>query len=145
MLRAYASRIGDIRMATRADREELARVEENAAQVSRDLGRRETDQAKLERRLIMIGLPVIGIALIVMLLTPLLYRTEDLRRSILTSGMLVELMTIFLLTTSVIILGVDGRIQAEVIGTLLGGLSGYVLGRSVNPPTRQGREVQDLS
>ena len=71
-----------------------------------------------------------------LLLAPLLYKTDDLRRSIITSGLLVELMTIFLLIAAVIILGIDGKIQAEVIGTLLGGVSGYVLGRAINPPAR---------
>jgi hypothetical protein len=69
-------------------------------------------------------------------LAPLLYKNDDMRRSIITSGMLVELTTIFLLVAAVIILGIDGKIQAEVIGTLLGGVSGYVLGRAINPPAR---------
>jgi len=44
------------------------------------------------------------------------------------------MITVFLVTAAVIILGIDGRIQAEVIGTVLGALSGYLLGRSVNSP-----------
>jgi hypothetical protein len=101
--------------------------------VSRDIGAREDAQAKLDARLINIGLPALAVALVALLLVPLLYRNIDLQRAIFSSGLMLELMTIFLLTGAIIILGLDGRIPPEVIGTLLGGISGYVLGRSLNP------------
>src|SRR5262249_27786272 len=50
-------------------------------------------------------------------------------RSIFASGILVEIITVLLLTMSVLILGLANRIQGEVLGTLLGGISGYVLNR----------------
>jgi hypothetical protein len=136
LLNAFAARASDIRALTKADRDAMTRVQEDAAEVSRAIGQREDDQAKLDSRIVTIAIPAVAFALIMLFLAPLLYKSEDLRRSIITSGLLVELMTIFLLTAAVIILGIDGRIQAEVIGTLLGGVSGYVLGRAINPPAR---------
>jgi hypothetical protein len=133
---AFAARANDIRILTKADRDEARRLQDDAAEVSRAIGQREDDQAKLDMRIVTIGLPAIALALIGLFLAPLLYKTDDMRRSLVTSGMLVELITVFLLTTAVIILGISGRIQAEVIGTLLGGVSGYVLGRAINPPAR---------
>lgn len=136
LLNAFAARTSDVRILAKTDRDEMKRVEEDAADVSRAIGQREDDQAKLDSRIVMIAIPAVALAIIMLLLAPLLYKTDDLRRSIITSGLLVELMTIFLLTAAVIILGIDGKIQAEVIGTLLGGVSGYVLGRAINPPAR---------
>jgi hypothetical protein len=136
LLSAFNDRMRDVQLLTKADREEAARLRDDAAGVSRAIGQREDDQARLDGRIVSIGIPAVALALIALFLAPLLYRSEDTRKSIVTSGLLVELMTVFLLTTAVIILGVDGRIQAEVIGTLLGGVSGYVLGRAINPPTR---------
>ena len=133
ILLAYAARIGDIRQLTKFDREEMTGVLQDAVQVSRDIGSREDAQAKLDARIINIGLPALALALVALLLVPLLYRNIDLQRAIFSSGLMLELMTVFLLTGAIIILGLDGRIPAEVIGTLLGGISGYVLGRSVNP------------
>ena len=136
LMDAFADRGNNIRLLTKADREELARSQDDAMELSRAIGQRQDDQSKLDERVVMIGIPVVAAALIVLFLAPLFYRSDELRRSIITSGVLVELMTVFLLTAAVIILGVDGRIPAEVIGTLLGGVSGYVLGRAINPPAR---------
>jgi hypothetical protein len=137
LLNAYAARIGDVRMLSKPDRDEIVRIQEDAAAVSRDLGHREDDQAKLDARMITIGLPIVAAVLVALLLAPLLYRSVELRQSIITSGLLLEMITVFLVTAAVIILGIDGRIHAEVIGTVLGGLSGYLLGRSVNSPFRR--------
>jgi hypothetical protein len=133
VLLAYAARVGDVKQLTKFDREEMTRILQDAAQVSRDIGSREDAQAKLDARLINIGLPALALALVALLLVPLLYKNIDLQRAIFSSGLMLELMTVFLLTGAIILLGLDGRIPAEVIGTLLGGISGYVLGRSVNP------------
>jgi hypothetical protein len=133
-LLAYAARVGDIRTLTKVDRDEITTVLQDAAQVSRDIGTREDAQAKLDSRLINIGLPALAAALVALLLVPLLYKNIDLQRAIFSSGLMLELLTVFLLIGAMIILGLDGRISAEMIGTLLGGISGYILGRSVNPP-----------
>lgn len=133
LLEAYAIRMGDVRLLTKTDRDEVAHIQRDAAQVSRELGQREDNQAKLDAKLITVGVPVIAAALVLMLLVPLLYKSDELRRAIISSGLLLEMTTVFLLVSAVVILGIDGRIEAGVIGTVLGGLSGYVLGRSVNP------------
>jgi hypothetical protein len=133
VLEAYAIRMGDVRLLTKTDRDEVANIQQDAAQVSRELGQRDDYQAKLDARVLTIGVPVVAIAVVLMLLAPLLYKSEDLRRAIISSGLLVEMTTVFLLVAAVVILGIDGRIEAGVIGTVLGGLSGYVLGRSIHP------------
>jgi hypothetical protein len=133
LLEAYAIRMGDVRLLTKTDRDEVANIQMDAAQVSRELGQRDDYQAKLDTRVLTIGVPVVAIAVVLMLLAPLLYKSEDLRRAIISSGLLVEMTTVFLLVAAVVILGIDGRIEAGVIGTVLGGLSGYVLGRSIHP------------
>jgi hypothetical protein len=130
---AFAARIGDVRELTKTDRDEMAGVLQDAAQISRDIGVREDTQAKLDTRIISIGVPAIAVALVALLLVPLVYKNSDLQRALFSSGLMLELMLVFLITGSIILLGLDGRIPAELIGTLLGGLSGYVLGRSINP------------
>jgi len=44
-------------------------------------------------------------------------------------GTLVEISTVLLLTMSILILGLADKLQGPVLGTLLGGISGYVLNR----------------
>jgi hypothetical protein len=43
--------------------------------------------------------------------------------------MLVEISTVLLLTMSILILGLSEKIKSDVLGTLIGGISGYVLNR----------------
>ncbi|MEO1658008.1 MAG: hypothetical protein AAFR65_09820 [Pseudomonadota bacterium] len=42
---------------------------------------------------------------------------------------LLEAMTVFILTAAILILGIASKISSEVLGTLIGGISGYVLGK----------------
>ena len=43
---------------------------------------------------------------------------------------LLDLSTVFILTLAIIMLGLNDKLSPEVLGTLLGGISGYVLGRA---------------
>lgn len=54
-------------------------------------------------------------------LNPLLERSQ---------AILLDLSTVLLLTMSVLILGLSGNINGDVLGTLIGGISGYVLNKS---------------
>ncbi len=44
-------------------------------------------------------------------------------------AMFLEMMTVFLLTGTILILGLSGRLNTEALAALIGGISGYVLGR----------------
>ena len=43
---------------------------------------------------------------------------------------LLDLSTVFILALAIIMLGLNDKLSPEVLGTLLGGISGYVLGRA---------------
>jgi len=45
--------------------------------------------------------------------------------------LLIQIFTIFLLTSTILVLGFAGKISQDSLGTLLGGISGYVLGRNI--------------
>jgi len=59
----------------------------------------------------------------------LMYKRAEVQQWLLTSGMLLELATIVIVTAATLLLALAGRIHAEVVGALLGALSGYMLGR----------------
>lgn len=87
-------------------------------------------QSKIDQTLIW-TLPIYGFLMAAMLAIPRLYKGNDkLQINIFDSGLILELITVYLLTATILILGIASKIQSEVLGTLIGGISGYVLGRS---------------
>jgi hypothetical protein len=46
-----------------------------------------------------------------------------------SSSVLIELITVLLMTMTILILGLADKIKGDILGTLLGGISGYVLNR----------------
>jgi hypothetical protein len=58
---------------------------------------------------------------------------------------LLDLSTVFLLTIAIVILGLNRHLNSEVLGTLIGGISGYVLGRSSRANSAaQAQEIRDI-
>jgi hypothetical protein len=54
----------------------------------------------------------------------------------LESRQLLDLSTVFILALAIIMLGLNEKLSSEVLGTLLGGISGYVLGRATRAAER---------
>lgn len=93
---------------------------------------KESKKQEIDQILITVALPALGVLMILLMLIPRFYRSEELHLTIFTSGVLLELFTVFLLTSTILILGLGDKIKSEVLGTLLGGISGYVLGRTMS-------------
>jgi hypothetical protein len=62
----------------------------------------------------------------------LIVRSFDLglQRAIVRSRLLLDVITLLVLLTAILILGLSGKIESEVLGTLIGGITGYTLGRA---------------
>jgi hypothetical protein len=95
---------------------------------------------KLTSLIVKWTIPIVGILLIAILLGPKVY-SEHIQAEILSNKLTLELITVYILVTTILILGLANRIQNEVLGTLLGGISGYVLGRSLSK-NREGQNSQ---
>ncbi len=89
------------------------------------------------------GFPVFISFILILYLVPLLFfknrKTHDkedkdgdvvIYTSIYSTGLITEIITIFLLTSTILLLGLTDKINSEILGTLIGGISGYVLGKS---------------
>lgn len=88
------------------------------------------------------GFPVFIVFILILYLIPLLLfknrspveKEKDgelvIYSSIYGTGLIVEIITIFLLTSTILLLGLTDKISSEILGTLIGGISGYVLGKS---------------
>lgn len=100
------------------------------------------DQSSIDKTVIYMGFPIFILFILAIYLVPLWYvykrenldgqRTENLYKMIYGSGLVTEIITVFLLTSTILLLGVTDKLAPEILGTLIGGISGYVLGRSFN-------------
>lgn len=132
LIDAYTKRIGEIRQGRDASRLDVARLRRRAGDLARIIGEQDSNAQTIDTHLVDIGLPAFALVLIVLLLMPRMYPSEEMQRWMFTSGLVVELTTIVLITAATLLLAMANRIHAEVVGTLLGALSGYTLGRSVH-------------
>ena len=131
LIAAFARRIADIRRTRDAGRADVGRLRRRAADLARAIGEQETNAQTIDARLVEIGVPVFGIVLLALLFMPRMYGSEEMQRWMFTSGLVVELATVVMITAATLLLALANRIHAEVVGTLLGGLTGYTIGRSV--------------
>jgi len=114
-------------------------AEQSLAGVRTELRKREKAKVSIDKMVIYI-LPFLGLTVILVLLVPWFYKEEGLQRQIFSSGLVLELLTVYLLTSAILILGISTKLDSQVLGTLLGGIAGYVLGRSTSlPAQRQSR------
>ena len=129
LIAAYARRMDDMRQSRDTARAEVQRLRQRAATLAHAIGTQDGNGTQFDARLVYFGLPAFAAVLIVLLLMPLMYKRAEVQQWLLTSGMLLELATIVIVTAATLLLALAGRIHAEVVGALLGALSGYMLGR----------------
>jgi len=103
------------------EREKIEGLEENLNKLS---------ESGISRLLILFAVPLFGILLVVLMLIPKFYENADTRKMIFEKGILLQLITVFLLTSIILLLGIGNKLNSEVLGTLLGGISVYVLQQS---------------
>lgn len=86
-----------------------------------------------DRMLIHTALPIFGIIIILLLIIPYLYKSNpNLIAAIIEKRLLLQIFTVFILIISILLLGIGGKLTSEVLGTLLGGISVYVLQNSLD-------------
>jgi hypothetical protein len=102
-------------------------------------------QSQLDRTLLTYGLPAFGLMMLLILTVPRLYKDESLQHVIFSSGLILELFTVFLLTITILFLGLANKITGEILGTLLGGISGFVLGRTFGKSSRERQPQETLT
>jgi predicted nucleic acid-binding Zn-ribbon protein len=105
-------------------------------------------QKNFDKTIFQWGFPVFILFILALYLIPLvIYRhpketehaslTLDLFKLVYGSGLTTEIITVFLLTSTILVLGITDKLNPDILGTLIGGISGYVLGRSFKPFTER--------
>jgi hypothetical protein len=74
------------------------------------------------------------IAIVILGFFSIAFRDEDVRKAIFSGEAGIQFVTLFSLVIAIILFGISGILDGRELGALLGGLSGYILGR-----TRQGQ------
>lgn len=129
LLGAFERRMNDIRQGRDAARADIDRLRRRAGDLAREIGTEDQNAGRAEAHAINVGLPALAVILVALLLVPRVYRSPELQQWFFTSGLVLELATLALIIVAVSILALAGRINEAVIGTVLGGVLGYGLGR----------------
>lgn len=102
--------------------------------IKRKIQDRIKDEANVDLVSIFMGLPLFCLTIVLLFLGPGWIQSKygnSLQNPLLekSQSILLDLSTVLLLTMSVLILGLSGNINSDVLGTLIGGISGYVLNK----------------
>lgn len=102
--------------------------------IKRKIQDRIKDETSVDLLSIFMGLPLFCLTIVLLFLGPGWIQSKygnGLMNPLLekSQSILLDLSTVLLLTMSVLILGLAGNINGDVLGTLIGGISGYVLNK----------------
>jgi hypothetical protein len=94
----------------------------------------EDEESQIDNLAIKIGLPLFCLTILLLFLGPKILSLFDKNdiddtKANTSQSVLLEISTVLLLTMSILILGLSDKITSEVLGTLIGGISGYVLNK----------------
>lgn len=125
----------------------LSALRERRADITRQLADAREGQGEryqTEFLITAVGLPAFVLLAIIILVAPFVYRNHpDVMHSLFTHNVVLDIFTVSVLTTTIMILGLSQKLSTDQLGTLLAGVSGYVLGRASQRRTR-GRAAPDL-
>jgi hypothetical protein len=86
---------------------------------------------------ILVGLVIVGFFV-------LAFVDERVRRTIFSGEAGIQFLTLFSIVIAIILFGITGILQDKELAALLGGLSGYILGRSNNPDRKRSDEPERM-
>lgn len=138
---------GPIKEATAALEERKKKVGSEVAKLEqslRQLSARQTKKIDITESAVKYTVPIVGLLLLLILLAPRVYEPGS-QRAIFQNGLLLELMTVYLLIATILLLGLSEKIDKNSLGTLLGGISGYVLGRTIQAHKKRDGELDPRS
>jgi hypothetical protein len=99
--------------------------------------RKKVTENSRDKLLITMVIPVFAVILAIIILVPYLFREKaPLFNKLLDDRILIQAFTIFILVITILLLGIGGKLDAQTLGTLLGGISIYVLQKSLSNENR---------
>jgi hypothetical protein len=111
---------------------------------------KEINSLSRDKVLLVNVLPVFTVLILLLFAIPYIYRNVTVKDGvnesnvlleIFSKGLLLKVFTVFLLTISIVLLAIGNKIQGETIGTLLGGISVYILQNSFGAGNDSNRPV----
>jgi gas vesicle protein len=98
----------------------------------------DVEKSNRDRMLIYVVIPLFCAVVIMLLAVPALYRNDEfIIKAFFEKDILLQVFAIFILVVTILLLAIGGKIESQTIGTLLGGISVYVLQRALGGDARQ--------
>lgn len=102
----------------------------------------DVEKATKDRLLMVVVLPVFAIIIILLFIIPYLYQGNDtIIKMFFEEKIILQVFTVFILVIAILLLGIGDKIKAETLGTLLGGISVYVLQNVMNGNNNKKNEL----
>ncbi|MBS1589267.1 MAG: hypothetical protein JST52_06595 [Bacteroidetes bacterium] len=94
----------------------------------------ELQKSNKDRMLMIVVIPLFAAIVVLMILIPYLYKDNvEIVKELFENKIILQVLTVFILVMTILLLGVGDKINSETLGTLLGGISVYVLQRTLAP------------
>lgn len=104
------------------------------------LTEKQTTSNSRDKLLITMVIPIFAFSLVIIVFVLYLLREKnEMIDKILDDKILIQVFTVFILVISILLLGIGGKLSGETLGTLLGGISVYVLQKSLEPKPQNGK------
>jgi hypothetical protein len=117
-----------------------AKVDDLSKKILKTKGtEKQTTSNSRDKLLITMVIPIFAFSLVIVVFVLYLLReNNEMIDKILDDKILIQVFTIFILVISILLLGIGGKLSGETLGTLLGGISVYVLQKSLEPKPSAG-------
>lgn len=102
--------------------------EVDALLASQDNSLKDLNKSSKDRLLMVVVLPIFALIIILLFVIPYLYKDNDnIIGKLFEEKVILQVFTVFILVITILLLGIGDKINGETLGTLLGGISVYVL------------------
>lgn len=128
LLKAKSDELDGIKSRVNADREELT-----ASILGLNTSMEDIEKSSKDRMLMYVVIPLFGLIVVLLMVLPYIYRDNTvILERLFEQKVILQIFTVFILVMTILLLGIGNKINAETLGTLLGGVSVYILQKSMD-------------
>jgi hypothetical protein len=141
LLKSKADELDGLKARVTSDREELT-----ASILGLNGSMEDIEKSSKDRMLMYVVIPLFGLIVVLLMVLPYIYRDNSvILERLFEQKVILQIFTVFILVMTILLLGIGNKINAETLGTLLGGVSVYILQKSMDGTAPHAKTPPDAS